>query len=198
LRDPDGWVRACAAFTVCPNTTEADMVEALATMANSDPEPLARDTARRVLAQHGEADMHTLATVSVMERILFLKGVPLFADLAPPDLKQIAAALHERLYADGDLIAREGEAGAELYVITGGEVRVLAGAEGVEVARRGPGEYVGEMSAISQEPRMATLAAAGEVRLLALDPATFEAILRERPEVGLAVMRELIRRLREK
>jgi CRP-like cAMP-binding protein len=123
--------------------------------------------------------------------------VPLFADLSPADLKQVAAATGERLHADGDIIAQEGDPGEELYIITSGAVRVLAGADKAEVARRGPGEYVGEMAIISQEPRMASLVAAGEVRLLSLERAAFEEVLRERPEAALAVMRVLIARLKE-
>ena len=65
------------------------------------------------------------------------------------------------------------------------------------LARRGPGEYVGEMAIISQEPRMASLVAQGDVRVLNIEQAQFEAILRERPDTSLAVMRVLCARLKE-
>jgi CRP-like cAMP-binding protein len=67
----------------------------------------------------------------------------------------------------------------------------------VEVARRGAGDAVGEMAVVSRAPRMASLVATGEVRTLAIDRRRFERILRDRPEVGLAVMDVLCRRLRE-
>jgi CRP-like cAMP-binding protein len=44
---------------------------------------------------------------------------------------------------------------------------------------------------------MASLAAAGEVRALCLDQKTFEGLVRERPEISLAVMRVLCARLKE-
>ena len=72
---------------------------------------------------------------------------------------------------------------------------MLAG--GAELARRDPGDYVGEMAVISQEPRMASLLAEGDTRVLCIERGQFEAILRERPETSLAVMRMLIARLRE-
>ena len=50
---------------------------------------------------------------------------------------------------------------------------------------------------ISQEPRIATLITTGVVRTLCIDPKQFEGILRERPEISLAVMRVLCRRLKE-
>jgi len=64
-------------------------------------------------------------------------------------------------------------------------------------SQRGPGEYVGEMSIISREPRMASLTASSDVRLLFIGQKEFEGILRERPEASLAVMRVLINRLKE-
>jgi len=68
----------------------------------------------------------------------------------------------------------------------------------VEIARRQPGDIVGEMAIISQEPRIASLVAAGEVRVLCVERKQFEALLRERPETSLAVMRVLCARLKEK
>jgi len=69
--------------------------------------------------------------------------------------------------------------------------------EPVELARRQPGEYVGEMAVLSNTSRSATLIASGDVRLLCIDQKAFEGILRERPETSLGVIRVLIERLRE-
>ena len=145
--------------------------------------------------------MQTLSTLSLMERILFLKRVPLFANLPPAELKQVAAIADEHLFVDGEVIAQQGEPGDELYVIVSGEVRVLIttnGQQESELAVRGVGEYVGEMAVISQKPRMARLVAVGDVRTLCIEQKQFEGILRERPETSLAVMRELSDRLRER
>ena len=67
----------------------------------------------------------------------------------------------------------------------------------LELGRRQPGEYVGEMSIISDEVRMATLTAVGQVRTLSISQKQFREILRLRPEVALAVMAGLSHRLRE-
>ena len=116
------------------------------------------------------------------------------------ELKQVAAVAWENFYSEGEVIARQGETGDAMFIIVDREVSVLAEPEpGVseELALRGPGEYVGEMSIISQEPRMASLRAAGDVRILCIGQKEFEGIIRERPETSLAVMRELIVRLKE-
>jgi CRP-like cAMP-binding protein len=144
--------------------------------------------------------MDSLPAVSLMERIVFLRRVPLFANLAPIDLKQIAAIAGERVYADGDVLSRQGEPGDEMYVIVAGEVRVIvkrSDGVSVEAVRRGVGEYVGEMAILTQESRIATLIAVGSVRTLTISQQAFEGILRERPDTGLAVIRELCARLKE-
>jgi hypothetical protein len=197
LVDPDPWLRACAAFAA-HRSHGTDLRAALTRLAESDPDPLARATA--VATVYSGETMDTLPTLSVMERLLFLRRVPLFADLTPADLKQVAAIAGEQALPDGEVIAAQGEPGEEMFVIVSGEVRVLAagqaGAE-TEVARRGSGDVVGEMAVISQEPRMASLVAAGDVRVLCLDRRSFEGLLRERPEVSLGVMRVLCQRLKE-
>jgi HEAT repeat protein len=188
--EPDAWIRASAALAAS-RSADPQVQAALERRAAADPDPLVSATAQ----SFRRGPMDTLATLSVMERILFLRRVPLFADLAPVDLQQVAALAAEQVFPDGEVLAEQGEAGEEMFIIVSGEVRVLA--HGAEVARRGTGDVVGEMAIISQEPRMASLVAAGAVRVLCLDQASFEGLLRERPDVSLAVMRVLCARLRE-
>ncbi len=143
--------------------------------------------------------METLATLSLMERVLFLRKVPLFAGLAPSELRAVAEVCTEQVFGAGAALARQGEEGEELHIVVSGAIRVTVAAGGAEheVAVRRAGEYVGEMAIVSRAPRMASLAAVGDVRVLSIDRRRFERILRDRPEVGLAVMRVLADRLRE-
>jgi HEAT repeat protein len=193
LQDSDNWLRACAVL-VAGHVTESPIRSMLVQLARSDEDDMVREAADSALK--GSLDMNTLATLSLMERIIFLRRVPLFFELTPVDLKQVGAIATERTYPDGMVIAQQGEPGDEMYVIVSGEIRVLTGAN-MELARRKTGEYVGEMAIISQEPRMASLVAAGDVRLLCIDQKHFEGLLRERPETSLAVMRVLCARLRQ-
>ncbi len=197
LQDEDSWLRACGVLLVAERP-DADGGGRLAEMAAHDPSLLVREAAASVIK--GEQELETLQTISIMERILFLRRVPLFADLSPTDLKHVARAARENLFHDGEVIVRQGETGDVLYLIVSGDVSVQVESEDgvrIEVARRGLGEYVGEMAILSHEPRMATLIADGDVRTLCLEQESFEGILRERPETSLAVMRVLCSRLRE-
>ena len=197
IEDDDPWLRACAALAASA-IEDGEFNPTLSNLLKYDPDPLVREAAQRSL--DGGSDMKVLPTLSIMERILFLQRVPMFSELPPVELKQVAAVAWENFYTEGDLIARQGETGDAMFIIVDGQVNVLAEPEpGVseELALRGPGEYVGEMSIISQEPRMASLRAAGDVRMLCIGQKEFEGIIRERPETSLAVMRELIERLKE-
>jgi hypothetical protein len=186
LHDEDSWLRACAVFASSPN-------DHIKLIAESDPDPFVRAAAQAIL--NGDAMTKTLATLSMMERILFLRRVPLFGELDSTDLKQVASIAVERMYTDGAMIATQGEMGEEMYVIASGEVCVKVAKK--EVARRKAGDCVGEMAIISREPRIASLIALGDVRTLCLDRKRFEGLLRERPETCLAVMKVLCVRLKE-
>jgi hypothetical protein len=148
---------------------------------------------------YGETTMDSLSTLSLMDRILFLKRVSLFANLSPAELKQVAAIASEEVFSDAEVIAHKGEQGDVMFVIISGEVRVCAESGGnlTELARRTTGDYVGELSIINREPRNATLIAAGDVRALCIDQKTFEGLIRERPEVSLFIIQTLSRRLKE-
>ena len=195
--EADDWLRACAAFAISPElASKADDI--LSDIAQTDADPFVREVATQKL-RPGET-MDTITTLSIMERILLLRRVPLLADLSPADLKRVAAIASEHHFLDGETIFEQDEPGDEMYVVVSGEVRVLV-ADGEngnrEVARRTVGETVGEMSVISGSLRSASLVATGDVHLLCLDQKSFEGLLRERPEVSLAVMRMLCDRLRQ-
>lgn len=97
------------------------------------------------------------------------------------------------------MIFRQGDEGSLLYIIVEGELEVVRSKNGKDevISTRSARDFVGEMAIIDAAPRSASLRAQGEVRTLAIDGETFKGILRERPEVALAVLRSLSRRLRE-
>ena len=86
-------------------------------------------------ALEGETMTRTQTTVPLVERVIFLRRAPLFAGLPPQDLQPIAEAAEEHLFAEGDLIAAEGEPGETTYVIVEGDVDVIA--DGRTLAVRG-------------------------------------------------------------
>jgi HEAT repeat protein len=176
----------------------ADARAVLAQLTN-DPDGWIRAWAERAARGPGGPMTRTMTTLDPMDRVLFLRKVPLFAELPPPDLQPIAEIAEEHAYADGDTIVRQGDVGDAMHIIVDGAVSVVVEDEhGTRtVAHRSTGDVVGEMALITHEPRIASLVAEGNVRVLSIGRPQFESILRERPETALAVMRELCRRLAE-
>ncbi len=137
-------------------------------------------------------------TLDEIERMLFLRRVSLFEQLAPEDLQRVAYSATERLYPDGEALVHEGEVGDELIVIVVGRVRVVQG-EGPEarvVRTYGAGDHIGELAVLTERPRVATVIADGEdVRGLVIEGAALRSILRERPDAAMAMLATLADRM---
>ncbi len=128
-----------------------------------------------------------------------LRQVPLFTGLSETDLLAFAAVLRERTYPRGGVIMMQGERGDALYLLAEGQVKVvLIGEDGREVILSvlGPGSVFGEMALLDDEPRSAHVVAMVDSSLLMLRREDFQARLRKSPDIGLALLRELSRRLR--
>jgi CRP-like cAMP-binding protein len=134
--------------------------------------------------------------LSTMERVLFLRSVEVFGDLAGEDLAPVAMVAEEIGFRPGEAIVRAGEPGDGLYVIVDGRVNVTVEGRG-QVAVRGQGDVIGEMAVLSGRPRVATCVASGEVLTLRLRRDDFLAIMAERPAVALGVVRVLTERLEQ-
>jgi hypothetical protein len=168
-------------------------------LALGDDDEFIKRCAQLARAGQGGSVSSPVASLSVIERVLFLRKVPLFADVSPQDLERLAELVEERGYADGEVIASEGEIGDEEYIVIDGTIRVVQDRDGSEreVARRGVGDVVGGLSMLRQAPRIASLVADGAVRTVCLRYRDVESILRERPEIAMAAMRVLAERLAE-
>ena len=143
----------------------------------------------------GGGDMANLLTLPLMERVLFLHRVPLFATLDPADLQQVARIATECAFGEGATLFRQGDSGDALYIVVDGSLRIEQ--DGREIARRGPGDVVGEMSIVNDAPRLATVVAVEATRALRIGRPDFDAILRDRPETAVGVIRVLAKRLAE-
>lgn len=104
-----------------------------------------------------------------------------------------------KLYANGDLIVRQGEVGDCMYVIQSGQVEVLVKKDDqkVCVAVLGPGDVFGEMALFEREVRAATVRARGEVRALTLEKRTFLHRIHEDPSLVFSILEKMSHRIRE-
>ncbi len=198
LDSGDRWLCALAIRAIQELELKEFIPKLVDLKASSD--SLISEAAQEALVKFGEVKlMDTLQIVSTLERVLLLRDVPIFADLSPEDLQQVAAIAGEQWYPDASAIFHQGEDGNVMFIIVNGHVQVVRSVNGKDqmLAQRGPGEIVGEMAIIESAPRSATLLTQGDVRMLTIEGEPFKQILRVRPEVSLAVLRSISRRLRE-
>jgi len=138
--------------------------------------------------------------VTLMERLLALKQVPLFALLSLEQLEAIQQISQELEYVANETIIREGDRGGDLYLLLEGEVRVVKGAGTAQerllgtVAAIG---YFGEMAALDNEPRSATVVAARPSRMLRLESESLKELIHQMPEISFEIMRVLTQRVRK-
>jgi len=100
-------------------------------------------------------------------RLELLRGIPLFSPLSPLVLEQLAAGLVPVRASAGEEIIRLGDHGDRFYVVSSGEVEVVV--DGRPPRREGEGTYFGEIALLRDVPRTATVRAATDVDLYALD-----------------------------
>jgi CRP-like cAMP-binding protein len=137
------------------------------------------------------------ATGSAGKVAQFLSRTPLFSKLERAAIDKLAAAMEPVPLTAGAVLMREGEAGDALYVVVSGRLRASVANGGTPdvVGEIGPGEVVGEMALLSDEPRSATVQAVRDSHLLALSKPVFTALIRQRPGVLLELTRLIIGRL---
>lgn len=135
----------------------------------------------------------------LVERLLALKRVPLFANLTLDQLEAVGQLAREATYLPGEAVLREGEPGTELYVLLEGSVEVFLDHGGPGQTRVSVMEAVasfGEMAILDGEPRSATVVAREPCRLLVLDGESLESLVRQMPEISFEVFRVLTGRVR--
>jgi CRP-like cAMP-binding protein len=120
--------------------------------------------------------------------------------LSPEDATAFLARGRRRTYLRGQALCYEGQLPDCVLLIRSGRVKVCTTTEtGREVvlAFRGPGELVGELSALDGTPRSASMVAVERVEAAAVTAEEFVAFLATHPATSLALLRMLSLRLRE-
>jgi len=133
------------------------------------------------------------------ERTEGLRAVPLFATLAQEDLERLASGVEQIDLPAGSLLFEEGDKGDHAYVINEGEIDIVKITDDREmlIARRGPGEVIGEMALLDVAPRMATARASTDASLLAIPKEDLDDLLASSAAAARALFTGLLARWRE-
>ena len=98
----------------------------------------------------------------------------------------------------GAMLMRQGEPGDCLYFVVSGRLRVFGirdDGQRVNIATAGPGETLGEMALLSNEPRSASVEALSDAELLRLSKAGFDRLINDHPKTMAVFTRIIVARL---
>ncbi|MET0310520.1 MAG: Crp/Fnr family transcriptional regulator [Burkholderiaceae bacterium] len=137
--------------------------------------------------------------MSMLSNLELIRRVPLFAMLTASQAESVADAVIKRRFKRGELIVEQGKKTNALFIVLTGRARVLTsdnrGRE-VILATMQPGDYIGEMSLIDNEPHSATVRTEVQTDVLMLGRVEFARCLPENSSMAYAVMKGLVQRLR--
>jgi CRP-like cAMP-binding protein len=100
----------------------------------------------------------------------------------------------------GAVIVREGDRAGSVFVLLTGRAKVVSTSprgNSAMLAVRGPGDIVGELSAVVGKRRVASVVTVDPVDVLRISGETFSRVLRERPAIMQAVLQVMSQRLHD-
>jgi CRP/FNR family cyclic AMP-dependent transcriptional regulator len=136
---------------------------------------------------------------TMVSNLELIRRVPIFSMLTVSQAESVADAVVKRRFKRGEPIVEQGKKSNALSIILTGRARVMTtDARGREVilATMRPGDYVGEMSLIDDEPHSASVRAEIQTDALILARPEFARCLPENSSMAYAVLRGLVQRLR--
>ena len=137
--------------------------------------------------------------MAMLSNLDLIRRVPLFSMLTTDQAQVIADGVIKRRFRRGEIIVEQGRKSDALFILLSGRARVITSdSRGREVilAVLEPGDYLGEMSLIDNEPHSATVRAEVQTDVLVLGRSEFGACLPENSSLSYAILRGLVARLR--
>ncbi|MEM7770441.1 MAG: Crp/Fnr family transcriptional regulator [Cyanobacteria bacterium P01_A01_bin.37] len=129
-----------------------------------------------------------------LQRLLFVRKVPLFEELRDDFLIRLASVMEELDFPPNHTIFRQGEKGESLYIVVSGSVTVHIGDR--TITELGVGSCFGEMAVIDAEPRSASVTTLERCECLLLTQQQLYEAIDEMPNIAVNVIRLLSRRIR--
>jgi CRP/FNR family cyclic AMP-dependent transcriptional regulator len=126
-------------------------------------------------------------------RLRELRGMRLFKQLTPRELREADELLHERAYEKDEIIFDEGDAGLGLFIVVSGRVKVFSSHQALQ--QLAPefccGDFFGEMSLFDESLRTARVIAIEPARVVALFRTEFFSLLDRNKSIGVKILFEL-------
>jgi cAMP-dependent protein kinase regulator len=126
-------------------------------------------------------------------KVALIKEIPLFQHCSKKELGVIASIADDLDLKDGAMLTREGKGGREFFVIVEGSADVLK--DGKPVNRVHQGDFIGEISLVTGQPRTASVQATSPIRVLVITHRNFSRLLDNSPEIQRKILLAMADRL---
>ena len=138
-------------------------------------------------------------SITHIEIMAYLHMVPIFSTLDSEELHQLSMETTKVSFKDGKNIVKQGDDGDSFYIITHGsaDVNIEKHDKHAHLATLKEGDYIGEVSIVSNTKRTATVTANGDVQTLRLSSEAFDKLLNRNPHLALRIMKDITARLLE-
>lgn len=162
------WIRDYAGKPQIENEVRSRIWYALFRAGMAVPFPV-REVTVRTVPEDQESRMKSLQREEVTRE---LRNLEIFNPLSDDQIIGLAKSTRKYLYSESEVLVRQGDSGDSLLIISSGGVEVVV-ADGfgrdAHVAYLGPGDYFGEMSLLTGEPRSASVIATKETEVIVVE-----------------------------
>ncbi len=127
----------------------------------------------------------------VSDRSALVKRIEIFSTLEQEDINRLAGRMTERMFRTSTAIVTQGAPGDSMFVLVEGLLEVRSDVEGgkkqIKVKTIEPGEFFGEMSLLTGEPRSATVVAVTDAVVYEIGKEDLELVLTHKPEIAVNI-----------
>ncbi len=137
---------------------------------------------------------------SLSDNIHMLRDIEFLQVLSDEQLRELAGRLETQVFTRGETICRQGEPGETFYIIKNGQVAVAVhdGQGGMTLNRTmAPGDFFGEISLLTGEPRNATVTAVEETEVLVMKKEDMRRMLEANNRLAEHISHVLVLRLQQ-
>ena len=129
--------------------------------------------------------------MSTIEKVLFLKSVPLFEQLHSEELVGVAQIAHQVQIEADQTFVNQGDRGDALFIIVDGEADAIIKHVG-QVSQVGPKSTIGDIAIVSDEPHNSSYVSTTEITALKIDRDDFWAFMSEHPKIAFSIIKVLV------
>jgi len=147
---------------------------------------------------HAPMPNRQLDTRSAEDRAELLSRIELFAGLNREQLETLAMDLTQQVFSKGTPVIKQGDPGESMFIVIEGllhaQIDFGNGHSATRVGHVRPGEFFGEMSLLTGEPRAATVVAATDTLAYEVSKSDMDSIFLNRPQLADDMSRVVAKR----